>query len=63
MAKNSAYRRGIRKESDRDWNSPALSEQLAPAEAGQLWGVSDSELKNLADQRVCMKICRNKEVG
>ena len=24
-----------------------MSEQRAPAEAGQLWGVSDSELKNL----------------
>ena len=52
MAQIQPIGEALGKGAEKIWNSPALSEQLAPAEAGQLWGVSDSELKNLADQRV-----------
>ena len=49
MAKNPAYRRSVRVESVKYWNNPTLSEQLAFAEAGQLWGVTGSELRNFSD--------------
>ena len=62
MAKNPAYRRSVRVESVKYWNNPTLSEQLAVAEAGQLWGVTASELSISADYRT-RKICLLKEDG
>ena len=49
LALNPAYRRGIREESVKNPEQSHLERAACVAEAGQLWGVTDSELGYFAD--------------
>ena len=50
MAQPQLIGEALERRAVKQWNSPALSEQHAAcAEAGQLWGVTDSELTIFAE--------------